>query len=114
MYRILWAWTIALVLLAFPSRNALADYSANHTSTVKWVKIYNTDVIYFQLNIQPTTACAQPYFMLSTTLTSEQRNRYYAMLLAANATGDVVRVGYGTEPGDCHNDRAIVYALQAE
>ena len=93
------------------SHSAWSDCTANHMSTVKWIKVYNNDTIYFQLNAQPTTACAVGYFVLSPSLTSEQRQRYYALLLTAKATGQLVNVGYGEQAVDCYSDRAIVYAV---
>lgn len=88
-----------------------SGYTANVVSTVKWVKIYNSDVIYFELHTHPPIACTIDNFVLTPGLTSEQRQRYYALLLTARATGQPVSVGYGDQAGDCYNDRALVYAM---
>lgn len=93
------------------NHSAWSDYTANHMSTVQWVKIYNNDTIYFALHAHPTTACTVGYFVLSPGLNSEQRQRYYAALLTAKSTGQLVNVGYGEQAADCYNNRAIVYAL---
>lgn len=93
------------------SHAAWPSYTNNQLSTVAWVKVYNSDVIYFQLTTQPTTACALTYFVLSPGLTADQRQRYYALLLTAKATGQQVSVGYGVQAVDCYDDKPLVYAL---
>jgi hypothetical protein len=102
---------VVAVLTQLWSHAVWSGYTANVGSTVKWVKIYNSDTIYFELHTHPTTACTIDNFVLNPSLTSEQRQRYYALLLTARATGQPVSVGYGEQPVDCYNDRALVYAM---
>lgn len=103
---------IQIFLLTFIfSTSAFAAYTANHKSTIKWVKIYNSDIIYFQLDDQPTTDCSYSYFVLNNKLTENQRNRYYTTLLAARASGQEISVGYDRQQADCLYDTPIVYAV---
>lgn len=101
-----------LILIAFASLPCFASYTGNHSSTVSWIKIYNSETIYFKLASMPADhQCGNDYFILSTSITETQRDRYYSMLLAAKASGDVVTVGYDKNNPDCLNDRPLVHAL---
>jgi len=103
---------LAAALAMAPFQTALSGYSLNISGTVNWVKIYNSEVIYFELSNQPAH-CANRFFAISSTQqTSEkQRDRYYAMLLAARAAQTTVSVGYGTDAGDCVDGGVLVHAL---
>ena len=87
-------------------------YTANHTSTVSWVKIYNNNVIYFGLASMPSDhQCSDNFFVLAPSLTEEQRNRYFSMLIAAKASKATVSVGYDKDAPDCVANRPVVHAL---
>ena len=104
---LLWAAALAMA----PFHGALSGYSANVTGTVSWVKIYNSETIVFELSNQPTH-CANRYFVLAPGHTTEkQRDRYYAMLLAARAAAQPISVGYGTAAEDCVDGSVLVHAL---
>lgn len=90
---------------------AWCAYTANCLSTVRWVKIYNSDTIFFALEQPPTTQCPEQSFVLSPALTEQQRSRYYAMLIAAKVGGNQVAVGYDDQSADCYRDRPIAHAL---
>lgn len=102
----------AVLLLGLNASQVWAAYTANHASTVRWVKIYNSDTIYFRLDDQPATQCPDQFFALSPTLTEKQRDRYYVMLLTARSTGAEVVVGYDGFAADCLNGRPLVHALE--
>lgn len=102
-----------VLVLALMSAPCLAgSYTANHPSTVTWVKIYNNDTIYFGLESMPTDhQCTGNFFALSPALTDKQRDRYYAMLLTAKLSGVSVTVGYDNAGPDCFNTRPVAHAL---
>lgn len=98
-----------LFVCSFPCNSA---YTANHSSTVSWVKIYNSDVIYFGLASMPLDhQCEGTFFALSPGLTEKQRDRYYSMLLTAKTTNSTVSVGYDKVTPDCFSTRPIAHAL---
>ncbi|MCH2160091.1 MAG: hypothetical protein MK096_15080 [Oleiphilaceae bacterium] len=100
--------------LFFSSGFLLAAYTANTTGAVSWVKIYNTDTIYFQLQSMPSDhQCSTNYFVLASSITSDQRDRYFSMLLAAKMSGAKVSVGYDKN-GTCQNNSPLVYALSIQ
>lgn len=100
---------IVLLLIA---GNGTASYTANYISKVAWVKIYNNDVIYFGLELMPTDhLCSGTFFALSPTITEKQRDRYYAMLLAARTSKLPITVGYDNRNPDCFSTRPIVYSI---
>lgn len=101
-----------LVLIAFISLPSLAAYTGNHKSKVSWVNIYNSDVIYFGLeSMPPDHQCQTNYFVLSTSLSEKQRERYFSILLAAKTTGSEITVGYDKNNPDCWSDRPLVHAI---
>ncbi|MPW29046.1 hypothetical protein F9L16_08565 [Agarivorans sp. B2Z047] len=99
---------IALLTISFSSS---AAYTANVTSTVQWVKIYNNQTIYFKLNDHPNTPCDQDYFILDSLMDDAMTERFFTMLLSAKTTNAPVLVGYGTAPEDCRSGRSLAYAL---
>jgi len=91
----------------------MADYTGNHSSRISSVKIYNNNVIYFQLENMPTDhKCQYNYFTLASNLTEEQRERYFSMLLAARASQATVSVGYDKNNPACETNRPLVHALE--
>lgn len=101
-----------LFLLAFFSMSCFADYTANHSSKVTWVKIYNNDIIYFGLESMPADhKCQYNYFVLSPGLTEKQRERYYSLILTARVNGQLVSVGYDKDNPHCVDGRPYVYAI---
>jgi hypothetical protein len=102
-----------LVGLLFISGTCLGGYTANHSSKVCRVKIYNSDIIYFGLEVMPGDhQCSGNFMALSPSLTEKQRDRYYSMLLLAKTSGSTVSVGYDKEAPDCYSSRPIVHALE--
>jgi len=92
--------------------NCMADYTANHISNITWVKIYNSDVIYYGLETMPTDhQCSGTFFVLSPTLTEKQRDRYYSMLLTAKTTKAQINVGYDKVTADCYATRPVTHAI---
>lgn len=61
-------YSLAIILLGIPHASWSA-YTSNHESTISWIKLYNSDTIYFALVGQPSTPCAENYFVLSPSLT---------------------------------------------
>lgn len=55
--------------------------------------------------------CTNDYFVLKSSITDKQRDRYYSMLLTARTTGTTLTVGYDKINPDCSNDRPVVHAL---
>ncbi len=103
---------ILLALITFMPLPCLAAYTGNHNSTVSWLKIYNSDTIYFKLSSMPTDhQCSSNFFILSPNLTEKQRDRYYSMLMTARVSGKTVSVGYDKNNPACVSNRPIVYAL---
>lgn len=101
-----------IILTALISLPCFAAYTGNHKSTVSWLKIYNSDTIYFKLATMPGDhQCTNDYFILSPNLTKKQRDRYYSMLLAARASNSQVSVGYDKDNPDCILNRPVVHAL---
>ncbi|MEE1674406.1 hypothetical protein SNR37_003845 [Agarivorans aestuarii] len=99
------------IALLFVSLSANADYNANFTSTVQWIKIYNHDTVYFKLNEHPNTLCDQDYFILDSLMDDALKERFITMLLSAKTNNAPVLVGYGTETEDCRSGRSLAYAL---
>lgn len=101
---------VTLLTLTMPC--FAGSYTANHTSKVSWVKIYNTDVIYFALDSMPDDhQCDGNFFILSKELTEKQLDRYYAMLLAARSSRGVITVGYDKTEPDCANGRPKTHSI---
>lgn len=109
--RILKYIAIAWVLV---SGAANAGYTANTKSTIEFLKIYNSDIVYFRLQTMPQTGCRVNYFVLSPNLTEAQRNRQFTTLLTAKIAGAKVEIGYDGNAPDCYNDRALVHAVSLE
>lgn len=104
---------LSVILLMSFVFSTHAAYNANVTSTIAWLKIYNDDIIYFQLVNQPVTQCKFNYFVLdSLNLTANQINRYFSMLLAAKSSKSPIAVGYDGVGVDCFTERAIVHAIE--
>ena len=104
--------TFIAVSLFCVSLSCGAGYTANHTSKVSWVKIYNSNTIYFRLESMPTDhQCANDYFVLTPSLTENQIDRYYSMLLAAKTSQSTVSVGYDKNSPDCYSNRPVAQAL---
>lgn len=102
---------ILLLTLLF-SLPSYAEYTGNYSSTISWLKIYNSKVIYFRLKAMPTDhQCQNDYFIISPSLTEKQTDRYYAMLMAAKASGASVVVGYDKDNPTCIYGRPLVHAL---
>lgn len=106
-------WRFYIFAACLFSIKAIAGYTGNIESKVLWVKIYNNDKIYFRLKNQPSNICGYGFFVLSPSLTEDQRNRYFSMLMAAKAQGTPVTVGYDSKSTDCYSNARLVYALQA-
>ena len=95
-----------------PCLASASNYTANHSSVVTWIKIYNNDQIYFGVEAMPANAtCSGGYFALNPELTEKQRDRYYSMLLAAKTTKTVVSIGYDKNSPDCISNIQKVHAL---
>lgn len=102
-------YLLALIFLSIP---CFAEYTANHSSKVSWVKIYNNDTIYFGLESMPADhKCQHDYFVLSPNLTEKQRERYYSLILTARVNGQLVSVGYDKDNPHCVGGRPVVYAI---
>ncbi|MDO6763106.1 hypothetical protein [Agarivorans sp. 1_MG-2023] len=99
---------VALFTLSFSSN---AAYTANVTSTIQWVKIYNNSTIYFKLNDHPDTPCDYDYFIVDSLMDDAMTERFYTTLLSAKTTNATVLVGYGTDVEDCRSGRSLAYAL---
>ncbi|MGY5452587.1 hypothetical protein ACVFI8_16820 [Agarivorans sp. MS3-6] len=104
-------FVFAFITLLFVSFSSNADYTANVSSTVQWVKIYNNSTVYFKLNDHPVTPCDYDYFILDTLMNEAETERFFTMLLSAKTTNAPVLVGYGTAPEDCRSGRSLAYAL---
>ncbi len=103
-------WFVYLMSFGVSSH---AAYTANITSTILWIKIYNNDVIYFEVANQPTTQCVTKNFVIDPTKTSaSQINRYYSMLLTAKSSKTQIAIGYDGTGVDCFNDRSVIYAIE--
>jgi hypothetical protein len=92
---------VLAAFLAAPSANA--TYDTNMTGVVLEVATYaDADSIYFRLQNQPSShsGCNAGYFALSASTPATRLNRLLARLLAAQATGEVVNIGYDGS-GDC-------------
>lgn len=101
---------VVFALLSFPCFGA---YTGNYSAKVSWIKIYNSDTIYFALESMPgDNQCPESSFVLSPSLTEKQRDRYYSMLLAARASGATVSVGYDKDNPDCVGGRSVIHALR--
>ena len=94
--------------------NSIASYTANHTTTINSIRIYNSELLYFYTASMPEdTPCSGTFFALSDNLTEKQFDRYYSMLLAAKATGAQVTIGYDkTDTANCINERPYVESLR--
>ena len=89
-----------------------AAYTANIKGKLLYVKIYNNNIIYFQIENQPTGLCSSNVFVINPYITESQLNRYYTMLMTAKAQNKAVSVGYDRNPGDCIGGRSEVHAPQ--
>lgn len=95
-----------------PFMASSGSYTANHSSVVTWVKIYNNNVIYFGVETMPANAtCSGGYFTLDHGLTEKQLDRYYSMLLTARAAKSLVSIGYDKDSPDCYSNIQKVHAL---
>ena len=107
-------WKIAggFVLFLFVNLST-AGYTANTGGKVAWLKIYNSNVIYFSLDTMPTDhQCANNYFALDPNLTERQSDRYYSLLLAARTSGATVSVGYDYQNASCvYGGTPVIYAV---
>lgn len=103
---------IMFLMALLPFTALSSSYTANHSSVVTWIKIYNNDQIYFGVEAMPSNAtCGGGYFSLSPALTEKQRDRYYSMLLAAKTTKITVSIGYDKDSPDCIGNVQKVHAL---
>jgi len=91
---------------------ALAAYTGNVNGTVTWVKIYNSDNIYFGFSNMPTDhGCTDNFFAINPSLDPELKKRYYSMLLTAKSTKSNVEVGYDKKSASCTNGRPMVESM---
>lgn len=103
-----------LVGLLLLTTQAFADYNANATGQIKWVKIYNNDVIYFEITDQQPVHTQYNYFAVrgDSVISAEARSRYYAMLLTAKVSGKKVNVGYDNTAAGSYLGAVEVHAIE--
>ncbi|WP_299011815.1 hypothetical protein [uncultured Shewanella sp.] len=103
-----------LLSLFLITTNCAASYTANHTTTINSIRIYNSELLYFYTASMPEDSpCSGTFFALSDNLTDKQFDRYYSMLLAAKTTGAQVTIGYdNTESANCINTRPYAESLR--
>ncbi len=98
--------------LSLFSTITLAAYTGNINGTVTWVKIYNSDNIYFGFSNMPTDhGCTDNFFAITPNLDSELKKRYYSMLLTAKSTKSNIEVGYDKKSPNCTKGRPIVESM---
>jgi hypothetical protein len=89
-------------LVAMGSSAAIAGYNTNMTGTPTAVSTYANGLVLFILSNQPSThpQCNPAAFAVDPTLDPHILNRMYARLLAAEAAGQPVNIGFDNT-GDC-------------
>jgi len=102
---------IIVVLFCLIANGVNAGYTGNVGATVEWVKIYNSNTIYFGIVSPVTSLCTVNYFALDSSLSTEIRDRYYSMLLAAKVSKTTVVIGYDSKNADCVGNAIKVHAL---
>jgi len=100
------------VTLILSSLSALAAYTGNISGTVTWVKIYNSNNIYFGFSNMPTDhGCTDSFFAINPSLDPELKKQYYSMLLTAKSTSANIEVGYDKKSASCSNGRPMVESM---
>ena len=101
-----------MILLGAITIPCFAADTGSYNSKITWVKIHNSDTIYFKLESMPGDhQCSTNHFILLPALTENQRDRYYSMLLAARASAANVTVNYDKNNADCVFNRPVAHAL---
>ena len=95
-------WAMMIVLMGLSASPAFAVYNDNISGVLTDVLVYaDGDFILFRLSNQPShPVCDPSFFAIDPNIPETRRNQLFARLLAAQASGEPVNIGYDNK-GDC-------------